>query len=108
MKLNGNESTICPAFYAAIKPAISPLTAIDGWYKDGIQIDFETNEKFSFHEIEGSLIFRSPEKSEEGVYYVKASNKLGVVESNRMTVKVKRKHFVFAMGNHNYVKDGGM
>lgn len=103
MKLNRNESTICPAFYAAIKPAISPLTTVDGWFKDGIQIEFETNEKFSFHEGEGSLIFRSPEKSEEGVYHVKASNKLGVVESNRMTVHVIRKHF--AMDNFHYTVD---
>ncbi|XP_028405845.1 scavenger receptor cysteine-rich domain superfamily protein-like [Dendronephthya gigantea] len=76
-------------FYSSISARLSGFTVVDAWFKDGVEITPGEGQYDTYQEeTKAVLVFRNIQKSHEGFYHVRASNTLGVVESNKTQVKV--------------------
>ena len=77
-------------FYGSINIEVSKFTTVDGWFKDGVQIDFASAQGITLRQ-DDALEFRRAQKSDAGRYHFTATNELGTAVSDEIEVTVTSK-----------------
>ena len=96
-------------FYASITARLSTFTQVDAWFKDGVEITPGEGQYDTYQDgTKAVLVFRNIQKSHEGLYHVRASNSLGVAESNKAQVKVVSKFLDCGVAKSFQLTPGGL
>jgi hypothetical protein len=89
--IQSGNTTICSIFYRAIGVEIPEFTAVDSWFKDGVEIDIE-NDPGKRLKAGGGLEFLQRTPEDAGLYHFTATNELGTAVSNKIIVTFLSKY----------------